>query len=514
MNAAEPLRTSARAVPSKAALVFHGRPISYADLDDRADRTATALATLGVAPGDRVALVAGNVPEFVTSLYGGMRAGAIVCPVNYELTSEELGYVLADARAKVAITEMASLPVLLAVRDRLGDLEAVLVIGGPPVPARTISLEAVVASASPRRRDAPPADDLALIAYTAGTTANPRGAMLGHANLAANLKQMAGVGALAMTSEDVALLALPLFHLYALNAVLGLAIAAGATAVLADRFEPRDTLELVARHGVTALFGAPPMFSAWVALAEAGENLPDLSSVRLAVSGAAPLPPRVLAGFRERFGVDIWEGYGLTECGPAVTSTAAGGEPRPGSIGMALPGVEVRLVDEHGEDAEDGDPGEILVRGPNVFRGYWGRPDETDRVFDRGWLRTGDVAYRDEDGYLFLVDRRRDLIFVSGFHVYPKEVEEAIQQHPRVQEAAVVGVPDELTGEAVQAWVVPRRKEQLSAEEILDFLRGYLARFKWPRDVRVVDRLPHHVTGKVLRRALRSDAAPQGSEGS
>jgi len=389
------------------------------------------------------------------------------------------------------------------VSDRLADLQTVMVIGGPPVPSRTISLERAVAT------DAPPPDvatkgaDLALIAYTAGTTSEPRGAMLSHGNLRANLDQMSRVRDLALTPDDVVLLALPLFHIYALNAILGLAVKTGATAVLVDRFEPREAFELVAEHRVTALFGAPPMFSAWLALAEANERIPDLSSVRLAVSGAAPLPARVLTSFRERFGIDIWEGYGLSECAPAVTSNAVGREPKPGSIGMALPGVEVRLVDEHGEDVEEGDPGEILVRGPNVFTGYWGRPDATRAAFDGDWLRTGDVAYRDEDGYLFLVDRKKDLIIVSGFNVFPKEVEEAIGRHPRVAEAAVVGVPDERTGEAVQAWVVPKRKQTVTAEEILEFLQGYLARFKWPRDVRVVEELPHHVTGKVLRRALR-----------
>jgi long-chain acyl-CoA synthetase len=225
----------------------------------------------------------------------------------------------------------------------------------------------------------------------------------------------------------------------------------------------------------------------------------------------------VLTGLRDRFDIAIWEGYGLTECSPAVTSNAVGPEPKPGSIGLPLPGVELRLVDEHGVDAEDGDPGEILVRGPNVFGGYWGRADATKDVFEEDWLRTGDVAYRDDDGYLFLVDRKKDLIIVSGFNVYPREVEDAIAHHPKVAEAAVVGIPDDRTGEAVQAWVVPRRGEAISPQEVLDFLHGYLARFKRPRDIRIVDELPHHVTGKVLRRALRGEellrARPEG-EGS
>jgi len=234
--------------------------------------------------------------------------------------------------------------------------------------------------------------------------------------------------------------------------------------------------------------------------------MPDVSSVRLAVSGAARLAPEVHRRFLTRFGIIIWEGYGLTEASPAVSSNAVGpGEAKPGSIGLPLPDLEVRLVDEHGEDVEEDDAGEILVRGPNVFAGYWQRPEATGDVLEGGWLRTGDVAYRDEDGYLFLVDRKKDLIIVSGFNVFPQEVEEAIERHPAVAEAGVVGIPDERTGEAVQAWVVPYEDESVTAEEILGSLHGYLARFKWPKEIQVVDELPHHVTGKVLRRMLRGE---------
>ncbi|HEX9313413.1 MAG TPA: AMP-binding protein, partial [Actinomycetota bacterium] len=299
-------------------------------------------------------------------------------------------------------------------------------------------------------------------------------------------------------------LALPLFHIYALNVVLGLTIKMGATAVLVERFDPEETLDLIARHGVTVACGAPPMFSAWLAAAGAGSNA-GLSSVRLAVSGAAPLPGAVMEAFRERFGVTIWEGYGLTETAPAVTSNALGAEAKPDSIGLPLPGLEVRLIDDHtGEDVEEGDPGEIWVRGPNVFAGYWNRPEATAEVLDaEGWLRTGDVAYRDEDGYLFIVDRTKDLIIVSGFNVFPKEVEDAIERHPKVAEVAVVGVADERTGEAVQAWVVPAEGQSVTPQEILEFLQDKLARFKLPRDVEIVEELPHHATGKVLRRLLR-----------
>jgi long-chain acyl-CoA synthetase len=298
----------------------------------------------------------------------------------------------------------------------------------------------------------------------------------------------------------VVLAALPLFHIFGL-ATLGLVLREGGTAVVVERFDPASTLELVARHGVTVLPGAPPMFQAWLAT----PGTPDLSSVRLAVSGAAPLPAAVLEAFRDRFDIPIWEGYGLTETSPMVTTTALGDEARPGSIGLPLPGVEVRLVDEHGSEVEEGDPGQIVVRGANVFAGYWRRPDETEAAFRDGWLLTGDVAYRDDDGYLHIVDRTKDVIIVSGFNVFPKEVEDAIALHPKVAECVVLGVPDERTGEAVKALVVARPGETLTEDEVLDRCRDSLARFKWPRHIEVVGSLPKHVTGKVLRRALRED---------
>ncbi len=506
MNLADVLRTSADSFGAKPALIFGGRSISYDELDERVDNTVAALAALGVGRGDRVALVAGNIPEFVYALYGALRAGAAVCPLNVMLTAEEMSYMLADSGAKVAVVELPFVPDLLEVREGLTELQTILVIGGPPAPAGTVSLEEALRGAE----DAPEVpigpDDLALVAYTSGTTADPRGAMLTHGNLVANMDQMSSVPLLAAGPDDVALLALPLFHAYALNAVLGLTMKAGGTAVLVERFDPLESLDIVRRHATTLLFGVPTMFAAWLRAVEAPDGRTGFSSVRLGVSGAAPLPVEVLDAFRDRFGVVIWEGYGLTEASPAVTTNAMGARPKASSIGLPLPGMEVRLVGEDGEDVEEGDPGELWVKGPNVFAGYWGRPDASAEVLADGWLRTGDVAIRDDEGYLFLVDRKKDLVIVSGFNVFPREVEEAIAEHPGVAEAAVVAIPDQSTGEAIQAWVVPGEGAALGPEEILEFLRPRLARFKLPKDVRVVEELPHHATGKVLRRMLRDQA--------
>lgn len=497
---AEILPGHARARPDRTALIAGGRVITYSALENRVRLAAGALSAAGVARGDRVAVLLGNVPEFVEAVHGAWRVGAAVAPLNVMLTPEEIGYVLADANARVVVAGRALVPSVLAVRDRLAGLEQVLVTGRGPSPRRTASYERALArAAEPPRAEVGP-EDLALLAYTSGTTAEPKGAMLTHGNLLSNLDMIRAVPALAQSESDVVLAALPLFHIFGL-ATLALVLREGAAAVLVERFDPAATLELVSRHRVTVIPGAPPMFQAWVAAA--GE--PDLSSVRLAVSGAAPLSAAVLEAFRDRFGITIWEGYGLTETSPALTTTAIGDEARPGSIGLPLPGVEVRLIDEHGAEVDEGDPGQIVVRGPNVFAGYWHRPEETEAAFRDGWLLTGDVAYRDEDGYLHIVDRTKDVIIVSGFNVFPKEVEDAIALHPKVAECVVLGVPDERTGEAVKALVVPRPGETLTEDEILNRCRDSLARFKWPRDIEVVGSLPKHVTGKVLRRALRED---------
>jgi long-chain acyl-CoA synthetase len=488
--------------PEEPALHFHGRKIPYGELAERVRRTAAALHRLGVQREDRVAMLVGNVPEFLYALYGTTALGAVAAPLNVMLTPEEVGYILADAEARVVVAETDFLPTVLAVRDRVASIEHVVVVGPPPVPRRTRSLEEMITRGGEVPEVAVGEDDLAVLAYTSGTTAEPRGAMLTHGNLLANLDQLAAVPALAEAASDVILLALPLFHLYGLNAVLNFVLRVGATGVLVERFDPVETLQLVERHRVTVLGGVPPMFRAWLEAAESRDI--DVSSVRLAVSGAAALPPELLEAFRERFGLLIWEGYGLTETGPAVTTNALAPEPRAGSIGLPLPGVEVRLLAEDGAEPEEGDAGELVVRGPNVFRGYWRRVGETEAAFlDDGWFRTGDVAYADEDGFLHLVDRKKDLVIVSGFNVFPKEVEDVVASHPAVEECAVVGVPDERTGEAVRALVVLRRGAKATAAQIVDHCRATLARFKCPREVVFVDQLPRQVTGTVMRREIK-----------
>ncbi len=345
--------------------------------------------------------------------------------------------------------------------------------------------------------------EIAVLLFTSGTAGAPRAAKLTHGNLAANIGQVQAHPGLQVGPQDIGLAALPFFHVFGLNVSLGVGLHAGGQTVLLDHFDAARAVELVRVHEVTILAGVPTMFGAILDLPEPLASPASFSSVRLAVSGAAELPLERAEAFRDRFGITIHEGYGLTEAAPIVTTTAVENAPRFGSIGPPLPGVDVRLVGDDGEDVVAGDPGEIWVRGANVFVGYWDDPEATARVLVDGWLRTGDVAVADDDGYLSLVDRKKDLIIVSGFNVFPAEVEEVLLAHPGIADAAVIGVPSPRTGEAVAAWVVPEPGVTLTAEAVREHAARQLARYKVPATVEIVDALPRNDAGKLLRRELR-----------
>jgi long-chain acyl-CoA synthetase len=427
-----------------------------------------------VGPGDRVAISGINHPGFAAAYLGALRAGSVVVPLNPQAPEAELERELGAVEAKVVLRE--------------GDLRSGPDGGAGPVVERDD-------------------DDLAVLLFTAGTAGKPKAAMLTHRNLAANVRQVLDHPGLTFRPDDVALGVLPVFHVFGLNAVLGVTLAAGASIVLLEQFDAAASLRVARERGVTVLAGVPAMYVAWLELPEAEAPADAFSSVRLAVSGAAALPAEVAVGFRKRFGVAVHEGYGLTEAAPIVTTSAiAAAEPRAGSIGPPLPGVEVRLVDVDGADVLAGDPGEIWVRGPNVFPGYWRDEQATTRVLtDDGWLRTGDVAVIDDDGALSLVDRSKDLVIVSGFNVYPAEVEEVLLTHPDVAEAAVVGEPHPRTGESVVAFVVAEPGRAPTADTLAAHCARSLARYKCPTRVEVVDALPRSFAGKVLRRELRGD---------
>jgi long-chain acyl-CoA synthetase len=507
-NVADLVRDAASRDPEHVALLSGSGQLRWGELDAAVDRAAHALRGLGLAAGDRVALQLGNTLDFPVLYFGALRAGLVAVPANTGYTLPELSYLLDNAgAAALATSSVGTIEHAADLRAGVPTLRHLLV-AAPSGPEGTTPLPGLLDAADTGRYEPVGAgEDTAVLMYTSGTSGSPRGAMLSHRALLANLDQCAAIRPPVVTAADVVLLALPLFHVYGLNPGLGMVAYAGATGVLVERFDPGETLALLRRHRVTNVPGAPAMYAAW---AEEDGVADAFGTVRLALSGAAPLPAETLARFTE-LGVPVWEGYGLTEAAPALTSTLIGGSgTKPGSVGRPIPGVELVLRDEDGDpvevgDEDDDDPGEITVRGPNLFSGYW--PDGADGPDGDGWYATGDVAFADDDGDLHLVDRRQELILVSGFNVYPAEVEAVLAGHPDVVEAAVIGVPDRRTGEGVRAYVVLNPGADVSADDLLAYAGGALARFKLPATIEFLDTLPHSATGKVSKARLREAAA-------
>jgi long-chain acyl-CoA synthetase len=486
VNLADVLLAGARDTPDAVALRGARGATTFATLGSDAARLAAVLLEAGVSPDGRVALVSPNGEAFVTAYLATLHAGAICVPLNPNAPPAALERELDTVDPHLVLAA--------------GPGRSLAAAAGHPV--RDIDLDALPDTEAPRAERRP--DDVAVLLFTSGTAGTPRAAMLTHANLAANLHQVQQHPGLALHAGDVGLGALPCFHVFGLNVVVGVGLAAGATTLLVERFDPAAVLRLVGDQGVTVLAGVPTMFEEWLALDAAAAPPDAFRTVRLAVSGAAPLAGEVAAAFETRFGVVLHQGYGLTEASPIVTTTALSpSPPRPGSIGRPLPGVAVRLVDEAGAAALAGDPGEIWVQGPNVFPGYWRDDTATASVLDAdGTLHTGDIAVADDDGSLWLVDRRKDLIIVSGFNVYPAEVEEVLALSPDVREAAVVGASSPRTGETVVAFVVPERGTDPDASGLIAHCAHTLARYKCPTRVEFVDTLPRNPAGKLLRRAL------------
>ena len=484
------------------ALISRGRPTSYGALRDQVDRLRGGFAARGIGDGDRVAIVCSNGRQFVVSYLAALGLGAVAVPLNPQSPALELQHQIAVVDASLVVVEQSSWSSWAKVDRAAVPTVSTVVIDEQLAELDESSdglvvIDDLLAHEPVPRVDVDP-DHLAALLFTSGTAGAPRAAMLTHGNLVANVAStLSAEGHL--RSDDVVYGVLPLFHIYGLNVLLATSLQVGATLVLVQRFDPLTAVESIRDRGVTVIPGAPAM---WTAFAHFDE-LPDdaFASVRLALSGASRLPVRVAETMRDRFGLEIREGYGLTEAAPTVT-TSIGGPVRFGSVGRAVAGVEVRLVNANGE-ALVGDVGEIWVRGRNVFAGYYRDAEATDAVVtEDGWLRTGDMAVCDEDGYLYLVDRAKDLVIVSGFNVFPAEVEDVLLSHPDVVEAGVVGVPHPHTGEAVKAFVVLRPGSTLHEEGLIDYCRDHLARYKCPSKIMFVDELPRNTTGKLLRREL------------
>jgi long-chain acyl-CoA synthetase len=508
VNVADLLGSAAAFHGGKTAIVEGARRVTYADLDALADAVATGLSALGLVAGHRVAIAMANRTEFAGGYLGAVRAGLVAVPLNPLFTPGEMARVLADSGSRLCFADETT---VANVRQVLTEWEPDslqhLVVHCTDVSPTEIAFDTLAqrssAVVSPRDREA-----LAVLMYTSGTSGRPRAAMLSHRALLANIEQAAQTEPPPLLRDDVVLGVLPMSHAYGLNAVLGQVLRQASTLVVAPRFDPVETLQLIESESVTVVPVAPAAISAWLKLAEAGDRL---RSVRTLLSGAGPLAEDIVRAFEERTGLAVEQGYGLTESAPIVTTTLGAPVHKPGSAGRALPGVDLRVVDESGREVEPDDPGEILIRGEGLFSGYW--PDGDGAPDPDGWLATGDVGFLDVDGDLFLVDRVKELVIVSGFNVYPSEVEDVISELDAVDECAVIGVDDPETGEAVVAYVVPgdtARPGSLS-RDVLAACEQRLARFKVPSAIHVVEELPHSATGKVAKGRLRAAEGRQAA---
>lgn len=488
----------------RVAIISRGEETTYGELREQIAHVRGGLQSLGVGKGDRIALLLGNGRYFIDAYLAALGLGAVTVPLNPGSPAPEIERELRTVDAKVVVIEPSAAQAWSQVnRGALASIEHVVCTEPGSVSGADSSFDDLLAGEKVAAIDVA-ADDLATLIFTSGTAGSPRAAMLSHGNLLSNIEQNRSTDGI--QPDDVVYGVLPLFHIFGLNVVIGLGLARGATLVLVQRFDPSTALETIRDRKVTIIPGAPPLWLAFNQLADMGDVPADsFANVRLALTGAAKMPEEAMKRLHDRFGLTLLEGYGLTEAAPVVTSSAGTGASKVkiGSVGKVLDGMQVRLVDENGEDALQGDAGEIWVKGPNVFQGYLNDPEATARVLTPdGWLRTGDIAIVDDDGYLFLVDRAKDLIIVSGFNVYPAEVEDVLLDHADVAEVGVIGVPHPHTGEAVKAFVVLKPGARAQEESLISWCNDNLARYKCPAKIVFVDELPRNVSGKLLRRSL------------
>jgi long-chain acyl-CoA synthetase len=497
MNLASNLAATAAKHADGCAVRVGETAMTYSELNRASARVAGLLGERGVKPGDRVGVMLPNVAEFAAIYYGLLRAGGVVVPMNPLLKAREVAYYLSDSGARLVFAWHG-----VADEARGGAAQA----DAEPVVVDPASFGDRLSSAIPEDGVAERDDaDTAVILYTSGTTGRPKGAELTHANLASNTEVMC-TDLEQLSSDDVIFGGLPLFHAFGQTCTLNTAVAAGACLTLLPRFVPGQALQILAGHRVTVFAGVPTMYVAL--LQEPGREGCDVSALRLCVSGGAAMPVEVLRGFEQAFGCQVLEGYGLSETSPVASFNHPGRPRKPGSIGTPIRGVQMRVVDEQGNEVPQGETGEIVIRGNNVMKGYWRRPDETAKAIPDGWFRTGDIGRVDDDGYFMIVDRKKDLIIRGGYNVYPREIEEVLYEHPAVAEAAVIGLPDPNLGEEVGAAVALKPGAAATAAELRDHCRSQVAAYKYPRKVWIVDALPKGATGKILKREIEPPADP------
>lgn len=506
MNLSSHLKNTAKVNADKTAYYFMDQKVSYAEFDGAVTRFASGLKQLGVKKGDHIALLLGNSPHFVISLYGAMRLGATVIPINPIYTPDEIGYILNNGDVKVIIALDLLLPLAEKMEALLPKVESYIICESNPLNKVDVSTNEkmksfsdVIASGN-LAFDEPELieDDVAVILYTSGTTGRPKGAMLTHKNLYSNAKDIGEY--LKMNHLDKVMTVLPMFHVFSLTVVVNAPLISGSTIIIVPKFSPKEIFRLAKKYEVTVFAGVPTMYNFLYQYPDGDPN--DFSTFRLCISGGSSLPVALLKNFEKKFNVLISEGYGLSEASPVTCFNPLDRPRKPGSIGTSILNVENKIVNELGEELPEGQVGELVVRGPNVMKGYYKMPEETAVAIRDGWLYTGDLARVDGEGYFYIVDRKKDMVIVGGFNVYPREVEEVLYEHPEVVEAAVIGAPDREQGEVVKCFVVPKN-ENLTEAELMEYCREHLAKYKLPKTIEFLEELPKNTTGKILRKALK-----------
>src|SRR5215218_4645354 len=492
LNLASIVTDSAGRAPEAVAVRLGPLELTYGELDDRSARLAALLRAGGLEPGDRVGVMLPNVLEFPISYYGVLRAGGIVVPMNVLLKRREIAFYLEDSGAKLLLAWHG-----FGEEARAGAADA----GAELIEVEPESFAALLGGQEPDSEVAETnPGDTAVILYTSGTTGKPKGAELTHSNLSRNA-EIASQTTCAVEPGDIALGALPLFHSFGQTVSMNASLRVGATLTLLPKFDPGEALEIMQRDDVTHFYGVPTMYGAL--LDHPGREGYDTSTLRICITGGASMPVEVLRGFEEAFDCEVLEGYGLSETSPVACTNHPGRPRKAGSIGTPLEDVELKVVDEDDAEVAQGEVGEILIRGHNVMKGYWQRPDATEEAMRGGWFHSGDMARVDEEGYFFIVDRKKDLIIRGGYNVYPREVEEVLYEHPKIREAAVIGIPHNEWGEEIGAAVVLHEGEELTPEEVSGYVKDRIAAYKYPRIVWFVDELPKGPTGKILKREDR-----------
>lgn len=506
LNLAQLLRESARKDPAAIAMAVGDVSIRYGVLDEHARRFAQALLALGVKRGQHVAVMVPNVPGFSVAYYGAHYAGCPVVPLNVLLTADEVAYHVDDSDSVVLIVWEGFLEQAEAGFNRVQACKHLVVVRADPedttAPDGTHNLSALVGGSDPVT-DLPDTmpDDTAVILYTSGTTGRPKGAELTHFNMFYNAQYVA-TRLLPLDTDTVALTVLPLFHSFGQTVMHNAVLFSGGRVVLLPRFEPKAAFELMQKHKVNLFAGVPTMYFALLHHPEADSY--DLSSLEYCVSGGSAMPVEVMRAFDQKYGVNILEGYGLSETSPVASFNVLDAPKKPGSIGLPIWGCEFKLTGDNGATIEkSGEPGEICIKGHNVMKGYYKRPEANAESIKAGWFSTGDIATRDDEGYYYIVDRKKDMVIRGGYNVYPREIEEVLYAHPAVAEAAVIGVPHESHGEEVKAVVALKEGQSATEQDIIDYCKQHLAAYKYPRVVQFVPALPKGPTGKILKRELR-----------